>query len=113
MHGSGAVKWDAGMSIRRKAGDWVWLRAGAGMTGESTRLKAELQPEGDDDHAPCRYNCGDPGCREWYTLWTERDPKGSKKRHVLCHVSECEMFDERQEVRGAPNPRAQGGRCER
>ena len=89
------------MSIRRKAGDWVWLRAGAGMTGESNRLRAEIQAdcEDDNDPAPCLYNCGDAACREWYDLLTAPDPQANGKRHMLYHVSECEMFDEKQEAR--------------
>lgn len=84
------------MSIRRKAGDWVWLRAGAGMVRESARLKVELQAEADNDPFSCGLRCGDPKCVEWSDVWTEPDPQQGNKRHALYHVSECEMFDERQ-----------------
>lgn len=91
------------MSKRRNAGEWVWLRANAGFTGESNRLKAEIQPEGPGtaqqghgDPYPCMLDCGDPDCREWLTLFTEPDPQNNAERFPLCHVSECEMFDEPQ-----------------
>jgi len=76
------------MSKRRKIGDWVWLSKNAGFVGESNRLKAEIKPEG--DFSPC-FLCDDEDCREWVTLWTEPDEDG--KIHMLCHVSECHMFD--------------------
>lgn len=81
------------MSTRRKAGDWVWLKAHAGMVGESWRLKAEIRPE--QDPPPC-FLCDDPDCVEWTDLWTEPDIKSNGRRYLLCHVSECQMFDERQ-----------------
>lgn len=84
------------MSKRRQAGDWVWLKANSGFVGESNRLKAEIQPEKDSEWAPCLFDCGDEDCREWANLWTEPDPKANGKRHSLCHVAECEMFDQRQ-----------------
>jgi len=80
------------MSIRRKPGDWVWVKAGTGFTDESNRLKVEIQDQG---CSPC-FLCNDPECTEWDTLWTEPDPENSNKRHMLCHVAECEMFDEKQ-----------------
>jgi hypothetical protein len=78
------------MSTRRNAWDWVWL------VGESNRLKAEIQPE--RDRSPCMLRCGDADCDEWATLWTEPDPLHNGQRHVLCHISECQMFDEKQKV---------------
>ncbi len=78
---------------RRLSGDWVWLAPNAGFVGESNRLKAQIQPE-DGDGWPCTL-CGDPDCREWETLWTEPDP-ATGERYTLCHVSECQMFDEEQ-----------------
>jgi hypothetical protein len=83
------------MSKRRKAGDWVWLSANAGFVGESNRLKAEIQPEPEQDLDYCML-CDDEGCREWSTLFTEPDPLHDGKRHTLYHVSECQMFDEKQ-----------------
>lgn len=77
------------MSKRRKSGDWVWLMPNSGFVGESHRLKTEIQPE--DAPPPCMWDCDDPGCIEWSTLWTE---DGGDGRHMLCHVSECQMFDE-------------------
>lgn len=82
------------MSKRRNDGDWVWLKANSGFVGESNRLKVEIQPE--KDWEPCMLGCGDPDCREWSNVWTEPDPKCGGNRHALCHVSECEMFDEKQ-----------------
>lgn len=79
------------MSKRRQVGDWVWLKPNSGFVGESHRLRAEIQPE--EDPAPCMFDCGDPECTEWATLWTEKD--GDRGRHILCHVSECRMLDER------------------
>jgi len=71
----------------------VWLSPNAGFVGESNRLQAEIM---DDGYASwCPLDCGDPDCREWVTLWTLPDHNG--KRHVLCHVGECEMFDEKQD----------------
>jgi hypothetical protein len=83
------------MSIRRKAGDWVWLAPNSGFVSVSNRLKAQIQPESDFDPAPC-FLCEDQKCREWLTLFTEPDPSCNNKRHMLCHVSECQMFDEPQ-----------------
>jgi hypothetical protein len=80
------------MSKRRQAGEWVRLIAGAGFCGDSARLKAEIQPEPWDGATPC-FLCDEAACREWATLWTEPDPQANGKRHVLCHVSECEMED--------------------
>ena len=84
------------MSKRRKIGDWVWLAPNAGFVGESNRLQAEIRPEPEAVQMPCSM-CSDPECREWATLWTE--PIKSEKRHMLCHVSECQMFDEPQETK--------------
>ena len=61
------------------------------MVGESARLLAQIQPE--TDLLPCTLDCDDPDCVEWSTLWTEPDPAADGRRHVLCHVSECEMND--------------------
>ena len=82
------------MSKRRNPGDWVWLAPNSGFVGESDRLKAEIQPEEEADWSPCMSGCDDPNCREWANLWTEPDPEREGKRHTLCHVSECQMFDE-------------------
>ncbi len=86
------------MSKRRHVGDWVWLAANSGFVGESDRLKAQIQPESPespDDPPPC-FECEDSECREWTTLWTEPDPKHDGRQHMLCHVSECRMFDDKQ-----------------
>jgi len=96
------------MSKRRKAGDWVWLKQNCGFVCESNRLKAEIQAEKPEDWSPCFY-CDDPDCQEWATLWTEPDPK-TGERHMLCHVSECQMFDEKQETPEPTRPQeGQGG----
>jgi len=83
------------MSKRRKVGDVVWLRANTGFVGESNRLPAEIMPEADGLGYPCMMGCDDEDCREWVTLWTLPDPE-TGKRYPLCHVCECEMFDEKQ-----------------
>ena len=78
------------MSKRRAAGNWVWLKPNSGFIGRSHLLKAEIQPEEDND-TPC-FECDDPDCREWVTLFTAPDDNG--ERHMLCHVPECRMLDE-------------------
>lgn len=83
------------MSKRRKIGEVVWLAPNSGFVGESNRLKVTIQPEEGGGY-PCLRDCGDDDCREWLTVWTEPDPKSDGKQHMLCHVSECEMFDEPQ-----------------
>lgn len=83
------------MSKRRSAGDWVWLQSNAGFVGESNRLRAEIQPEYDDEEPPpCMFDCGDPDCREWTNLLTEPDPENDGQRWPLCHVSEYQMLEE-------------------
>ncbi len=84
------------MSKRRTIGEWVWLAPGAGMVGESARLRAEIAEY--FDPPPCIVSsCNDPLCVEWPTLWTAPDPLSQNRRHTLCHVSECQMFDKQQE----------------
>lgn len=79
------------MSKRRTVGEWVRLPPNAGFVGDSDRLRAEIQ---DDGFSPwCLLDCGDDDCREWATLLTEPDPLADEKRHMLCHVSECQMMD--------------------
>lgn len=80
------------MSKRRTAGEWVRLKPYSGFVVESDRLRAEIQPE-EDEPAPCLGLCDDDECREWATLLTERDPLANDERHMLCHVSECQMLD--------------------
>lgn len=82
------------MSKKRNPGDWVWLAPNAGFVGESNRLRAQIVG---DDWEPC-YICDDKSCREWATLHTEPDPENDGKQYALCHVSECQMFDEQQIV---------------
>jgi hypothetical protein len=81
------------MSKRRKPGDWVRLIPGVGFVGESNRLPAQIQEECSGYRGWCFNDCGDPDCREWATLWTAPDPEHGGKRHMLCHVSECQMLD--------------------
>ena len=77
------------MSKRRQREDWVRPKPNAGFVGESDRLKAQIVV---DDYGPC-FLCDDPKCKEWATLWTEPDPENDNKRHMLCHVPECQMED--------------------
>ena len=83
------------MSKRRHPGEWVRLSKNAGFVSESDRLLAEIQPESDDLWSPCMLSCDDDDCREWATLWTEPDPQHDGRRWTLCHVSECQMFDQK------------------
>ncbi len=77
------------MSKRRTVGEWVRVARGAGFVGDSDRLRAQIQ---DDGECPC-FLCDDEDCREWATLITEPDPEAGGERHMLCHVSECQMSD--------------------
>lgn len=70
----------------------VWLSPGAGFVGESNRLRVTIMPE--ECPPPCILDCGDPECREWTDVETEPDADG--EQYILCHVSECQMFDEPQ-----------------
>lgn len=83
------------MSKRRKSGEWVWLLPNSGFVGESDRLKVEIPLFCSPD--PCLLECGDPECLEYTEVWTEPDPICQMQRHCLCHVSECQMLDEKWE----------------
>ena len=76
-------------STRRAVGEWVKLPPNVGFVGESDRLPAQIQ---DDGNEPCLL-CDDPDCVEWATLWTAPDPQAEGKRHALYHVPECQMED--------------------
>lgn len=80
------------MSKRRKTGEWVWLKPYSGFVAESNRYKAEIIGLESDTDSCCML-CGDSKCREWPTLWTEEI---NGKRHMLCHVCECQMLDEKE-----------------
>lgn len=79
------------MSKRRSPGDWVRLGPNSGFVGDSDRLRAEIQDDGFEGW--CLLECADSDCREWVTLLTEPDPQAGGQRHMLCHVSECQMHD--------------------
>jgi hypothetical protein len=81
------------MSQRRKAGEWVRLAPCSGFVRDSDRLRAQIQPEPEENPEPCLLGCGDPECREWADLWTEPDPLHGGRRWPLYHVSECQMHD--------------------
>lgn len=81
------------MSIRRKAGDRVWLMPGAGFCGKSDCLIVTIQPQDAKYEMPCMLSCGDDECREWVDVWTDPDPEANGQRHSLYHVSECQMLD--------------------
>lgn len=51
----------------------------------------------DEEGAPHCGGCHDPDCREWSNVWTDPDPENNNKSYGLCHVSECQMFDTKQE----------------
>ena len=79
------------MSRRRAVGEWVRLGQGVGFVGDSDRLRAEIQSDGQSPW--CLLNCGDDECWGWARLLTEPDPEAGGERHMLCHVSECQMSD--------------------
>ncbi len=86
------------MSKRRQAGEWVWLKPHSGFTGQSHLLKVEVMPESTPaEPCFCNSDCHDDECREWLEVMTEPDPSNSGTRYILCHVSECEMLDEKWE----------------
>ena len=88
------------MSKRRKIGDVVYVRAGAGFGAHDASIQwavADTPENTDDDLFPCVLDCGDDVCVEWPTLWQAR-PIG---RAVKFHVSECEMFDSQAEAEAA------------
>lgn len=93
------------MSIRRKPGDWVWPSPGSGYIKNSNRLRVEIQPEDDDVFDYCCLDCGDPDCRCWANCLTDPDPEREGYRHTLTHVSECQMFNERQPDVGIYEPK--------
>lgn len=76
------------MSTRRKPGDVVWKRSGAGFSGTAGLgvIPVGSEPE------PCLMGCGDPDCQEWPDLWAI-GAGGSATGENWCHVSECEMLD--------------------
>ena len=78
---------------RRTAGEWVRLKPYSGFVVDSDRLRAEIQPDEEGFEMGCMLSCDDDGCREWATLLTEPDPECGGERHMLCHVSECQMLD--------------------
>jgi len=90
------------MSKRRKPGDWVWPSPGSGYIKNSNRLRVEIQPEDEDAFDYCDLDCGDPDCRCWATTLTEPDPEREGYRHMLTHVSECQMHDEPQKLKEEP-----------
>jgi len=77
------------MSKRRKAGDLVWKKAGAGFSG--IEGMGRIRPGSEPEDWVCLL-CGDPGCREWPDVW-ELGADGEPTGDVWCHVSECEMGD--------------------
>lgn len=83
------------MSKRRKEGDWVKLKHGAGMLYEEDMPIAQIQKELDIENPwmPCMLDCGDVHCREWTTLLSDIAPEFGNKRYEIWHVSECQMED--------------------
>lgn len=74
------------MSKRRKAGDRVFVLAGAGF-GASGGEYGTIQPESPGrENDGCILGCGDNDCQEWCNVWSD----GVRN---FCHISECEMFD--------------------
>jgi len=80
------------MSERRKIGDKVWIKNGAGfgVSQGEWGIIPDTEANRDDDRFPCMLNCDDDMCMEWMDVWLE----SGKPAY---HVSECEMFSN-------PNP---------
>ena len=78
------------MSTRRNPGDVVFKVAGAGFSGLAGR---GLIPP-DSESEPCFLGCNDPDCQEWPDLWA-LGPDGQPTGGNWCHVSECEMQDDK------------------
>jgi hypothetical protein len=77
------------MSKRRKAGDLIRKKAGAGFSG--IEGAGRIRPGSEPEDWPCLL-CGDPECREWPDVWglhADGEPNGE----MWCHVSECELED--------------------
>jgi len=83
------------MSKRRKSGDWVWLSRASGFIENSNKHIVQIigPNKGRDGPEWCMLDCGDPDCREWPNVET-KEINGI--RYNLCHVSECQMFDDMQ-----------------
>jgi len=83
------------MPKKRKPGEWVSLSSNQGFVGDSDRLRVQILEE--SDPPPSMEICCETGerCggREWSNLMTEPDPLNNGKRHLLCHVCECQMSD--------------------
>ena len=88
--------------MRRNGGDIVWKEAHAGFTAWAGWV--QIQPE--EEPAPCML-CDDRECVEWTDCWglpgnTREQALAALKREetlgVLCHVSECQMHDDVQEL---------------
>lgn len=47
--------------------------------------------------APHCGSCHDPDCQEWANVQTDPDPENNNQTYCLYHVSECQMFDTKQE----------------
>ena len=77
------------MSKRRKIGDRVWLRIGAGFGASRGEWGTIIDWESnyDDGWWPCCLGCDDDDCREWADVELESG-------RMAYHVSECEMFDD-------------------
>lgn len=81
------------MSKRRKINDRVWVRPGAGFgasRGEWATIIDWMSNYNND--MPCCLGCGDDDCLEWADL------EADDGERMFYHVSECEMFDEPQEL---------------
>lgn len=74
---------------RRKTGDVVFKRAGAGFSGLAGRGVIAVGSEPD----LCILGCGDPECQEWPDVWALGED-GQPNGENWCHVSECEMQDD-------------------
>ena len=87
------------MSERRKIGDRVWLKPGAGFgfsKGEWATIIDWPSNHPDQLWSCCFYPdyCDDPNCQEWNDLKADRDGIS------VHHVSECQMLDELQKAAG-------------
>jgi hypothetical protein len=80
------------VSIRRKAGDIVYKRPGAGFVGVGSWIKLEAEDEATYGISYCCLDCGDEDCREWANC-QHCDSVGEPLPGYAYHVSECEMQD--------------------
>lgn len=76
------------MSKRRHRGEVVWLKPHSGFVARSHLRQAKIT----EWMGACMLECGDRGCQEWDV---HDVPGDGEESHLLPHVSECQMLDEK------------------